>query len=177
MNPTARKKPNRILNRRHDPLRRLTTEDWRRRLSRFTTVTDALICACSRLFFDYAASAPATADIRAQYRYLARLPPRDEIRACLLRLGYPPVQAERAVHSYGQTYRVRDQGAVNRRDWVLRSLSREPDGYPAPEIHLPPCQDGGGGASKPSWGILERFSGDDPPEKQKAGAFQHRPSP
>jgi hypothetical protein len=142
---TTTRKPNRILNRRHDPLKRLTAADWRVRVARFPAVTDALICACSRLFFDYAASATATAYIRAQYRYLARLPPKESIRRCLLQLGYPPVQADRAVLSYGQTYRVKEKDAVNQVDWHLRSLASEPDGYQAPVIRLPPCQDGGGG--------------------------------
>lgn len=135
--------PHRVLNRRYDPLRRLSPADWSRRLRRFATITPALICACNRLRFDYEQSAPATADIRARYRTLAQLPPKDGIRDCLVRLGYPPVQADRAVHSYGSSYRVRNQLEINAYARELAALSHpeadpEVPVFPRPITSPPP---------------------------------------
>ncbi len=114
--------PRRILNRRFDPLRRLSPADWARRLTRFGEITPALVCACNRLRFDYEASAPATVEIRARYRSLAQLPPKAEIRRYLRLLGYPPIQADRAVASYGDSYKVRNRLEVNAYDRQLAAL-------------------------------------------------------
>jgi hypothetical protein len=88
-------RPNRILNRRFDPLRRRTPDEWRRVFAA-QRCSSTLICAARRVFWDYPASACVTDTFRDAYRRLSRLPSVADLEACLVRLGYHPIQAHRA---------------------------------------------------------------------------------
>jgi hypothetical protein len=98
----------RILNRRFDPLRRRTMEDWRRAFARFRVLSAALICASRKIEWDYPIAKPVTRQFVDAYHRLTALPPNRDIEKCLVRLGYHPIQAHRAL-----TVKDRDGTTVN----------------------------------------------------------------
>ena len=112
----------RILNRRTDPLRRRTLEEWRQAFARFRILTDALICASRKVAWDYPNTAPVTKRFVEAYHRLATLPPKEEIERCLVRLGYHPVQAHRALTAWGQSAKVRDASTLNAYGRHIESL-------------------------------------------------------
>lgn len=112
----------RILNRRCDPLKRRTLEDWRKAFAKFDVLTDAVVCAGRKVAWDYPYTNPVTDCFSNLYHRVAKLPPKNEIRKALIVLGYHPVQAKRAVTAWGQSYRVRNKTEVNAYERHLCSL-------------------------------------------------------
>jgi hypothetical protein len=43
----------RVINRRSDPLRRRTLDDWSKAFAKFTVLTDAVVCAARKVAWDY----------------------------------------------------------------------------------------------------------------------------
>jgi hypothetical protein len=112
----------RILNRRTDPLRRRTLDDWRRAFARFRVITPALICASRKVAWDYPGVRSVTDSFSEGYHSLVRLPPKNDIVRCLVRLGYHPIQAERAVIAWGQACQSRNAVEVNAYGRHLQTL-------------------------------------------------------
>lgn len=85
----------RIIVRRSDPLKLRTVEEWRSVFA-LEPVTDALICASRRVFWDYPKSCEVTCIYREPYHDLIGMPSDYDVEVCLIKLGYHPVQAHRA---------------------------------------------------------------------------------
>jgi hypothetical protein len=93
----------RVINRRSDPLRRRTLDDWSKAFAKFTVLTDAVVCAARKVAWDYPYTGPVTNRFSSLYRQIVKLPPPAAVERALLRLGYHPVQAYRAAGTWGQT--------------------------------------------------------------------------
>lgn len=114
--------PRHLDRRRRDPLKRRSLEEWRQAFAQFDHLTDALICAGRKVLWDYPATAPLTTQFTGLYHRLAKLPPPRQIEHCLVRLGYHPHKAQRALIAWGQSYKVREKTQINAYERHLCSL-------------------------------------------------------
>jgi hypothetical protein len=92
----------RITNRRHDPLRSRTQADWIAAFNSIppSTPISAIATASRRVWWDYPASAAATNELKPKYDELRISPPREQVHAVLVTLGYSSYFADRAMTSY-----------------------------------------------------------------------------
>lgn len=97
-----RKRVRRQTERRYDPLRRRSVDEWRRQFEALGEITLAVICCARKVYWDYPDSAPVTSPFRDAYREITYLPDDEEVVLLLLRLGYTPLQACRSLALTGR---------------------------------------------------------------------------
>jgi len=123
------RRPHRITNRRRDPLKARDAETWQREFSTAFLLhqREAVLIASRRVYWDYNASKPVTDVFIPEYRKLTRNPPRENVRAVLITLGYLPVFAERALATYYEGAEINTHLKLRRESERINALDDELD--------------------------------------------------
>lgn len=97
-----KKRYRRLTNRRYDPLKRRTLAEWRAAFEALGEITIPLICCARKVYCDYPYTAPITNMFREPYQEITHLPDDKHVTRLLVKVGYPPLQAERALALTGR---------------------------------------------------------------------------
>lgn len=99
---SKKKQYRRLTNRRYDPLKRRTLAEWRAAFESLGEITIPLICCARKVYCDYPNTAPITNLFRDPYQDITHLPDDEHVVKLLIQIGYPPLQACRALALTGR---------------------------------------------------------------------------